>query len=70
MKNSSSESQMPLFSAPQEQGHREWNAFNAVKHDIVGAFRVLTPRRPETPRYANILHINRYPRRITLRLAR
>jgi len=61
---------MPLFSAPQEQGHRGWSTFNVVKHDIVGAFRVLTPRKHETPRYVNILHISRQPRRMTFRLAR
>lgn len=64
------ESQMPLFSAPQEQGHREWSTFNAVRHDLAGAFRVLTPRKHEVPRYPNTVHITRYPRRIALRFAR
>ena len=70
MKNAASENQMPLFSAPREQGHREWSTFNVVKHDQAGMFRVLTPRKHETPRYPNIVHINRYPRHLTVRLAR
>ncbi|OGG51493.1 hypothetical protein A3C18_03115 [Candidatus Kaiserbacteria bacterium RIFCSPHIGHO2_02_FULL_54_11b] len=70
MKNAASENQMPLFSTPREQGHREWSTFNVVKHDQAGMFRVLTPRKHETPRYPNIVHINRYPRHITPTFAR
>ena len=65
MKNPTSENQMSLFSTPREQGAREWSTFNVIKHDRVGAFRVLTPRKHETPRYPNILHISRLPRRLT-----
>ncbi|MDO8514495.1 MAG: hypothetical protein Q7S50_03045 [bacterium] len=71
MKNQASENQMPLFSTPSERGSREWSTFNVVRYDQAGAYRVLTPRKHETPRYTNILHINRlpaqtgYPRHIT-----
>lgn len=61
---------MPLFSTPREQGSREWSTFNVMQHDRVGMFRVLTPRKHETPRYTNIVHINRYPRHITPTFAR
>jgi len=70
MKNAATGSQMPLFSEPREQGHREWSMFNVVRHDPVGAFRVLTPRKNTTPRYPNVLHISRQPRRITPIFAR
>ncbi|OGG52445.1 hypothetical protein A3H16_03640 [Candidatus Kaiserbacteria bacterium RIFCSPLOWO2_12_FULL_53_8] len=70
MKNPISQNQMYLFASPREQGAREWNTFNAVRHDHAGAFRVLTPRKAEAPRYPNIVHISRYPRHIALRLAR
>jgi len=70
MKNVATGSQMPLFSEPREQGHREWSTFNVVRHDRVGAFRVLTPRKNTTPRYPNVLHISRQPRRITPIFAR
>ena len=61
---------MPLFSAPKEEGHREWSTFNVVRHDHAGMFRVLSPRKNTTPRYPNILHISRQPRRITPIFAR
>lgn len=60
-----------LFSAPQgrEKGGGEWNLFSPVAHDHTDAYRVLTPRKRTEPRYPNILHINRYPRHLTIRLA-
>jgi len=61
---------MPLFSEPKEGGHREWSTFNVVRHDHTGMFRVLSPRKNTTPRYPNILHISRQPRRITPIFAR
>jgi len=61
---------MHLFAAPQEKGRREWQAFNAVRHDITGAFRVVTPRKHETPRYPNVVHISRQPRHLTPKFAR
>gem|GEM_PF-2137679 len=64
------EKQMSLFAKRAEKGSREWSAFNAVHGDTIGMFRVATPRKAETPRYPNIIHINRYPRRLTLKVAR
>jgi len=70
MKNATSENQMTLFSEPCEQGHQEWSTFNVVRHDHAGMFRVLSPRKHETPRYPNVVHISRLPRRLTPTFAR
>jgi len=56
---------MHLFSAPREHGSREWSTFDVVRGDHAGAYQVLTPRKHETPRYPNILHITRLPRHLT-----
>ncbi len=70
MENINGQNQMSLFSSPQEKGRSEWGTFNAVRNDTVGAYRVATPRKHETPRYPNTVHISRYPRHLTLRTAR
>ncbi len=62
--------QMNLSTTSREKGSREWSLFNAVAHDHVDAYRVLTPRKRDELRYHNILHINRYPRQLTVRFAR
>lgn len=62
--------QLGLFAVKPEKGSREWKAFDAIRHDHVGMFRVASPRKHEVPRYPNILHIARYPRHLTLRVAR
>ena len=64
--------QLSLFAAPpeREKGSREWELFSPVAHDHADAYRVITPRRHEEPRYPNIVHITRYPRHLTPRIAR
>lgn len=62
--------QLSLFTAPREKGSREWSVFDSVAHDQAGAYPTSSPRKRETPRYPNILHINRYPRHITPTFAR
>jgi hypothetical protein len=42
-----------------EKGSQEWSAFNAVRDERVGMFRVATPI-PQQPRYTNIVPIKRY----------
>jgi hypothetical protein len=69
MKNPAAENQMSLFAAPREKGAHEWSTFRTIKHDHAGAFRVLTPCIREVPRYPNIVHIRRYPRRLIPRHA-
>ena len=52
---------MSLFDTTQEKGSGEWSAFRSVLgENTPGAFRVATPQKPNTPRYTNIVHINRY----------
>jgi hypothetical protein len=67
MKNQIDSTQMPLFASPREMGRSEWKIFNTIAGDYVGMFRVATPRKHSTPRYPNIVHINRYPRHLTPR---
>jgi hypothetical protein len=52
--------QMQLFTASTEKGSGEWSTFDAVREDIAGSFRVLTPRREEEPRYSNVVRIRRF----------
>ena len=40
------ESQMSLFAAPQEKGRGEWSAFNSIREDTSGAYRVRIPQKP------------------------
>jgi len=54
-----------LAARPQEKGSREWSAFNAVRDDRLEMFPVASPRLRETPRYTNVVHISRQPRRLT-----
>jgi len=43
---------------PGEKGGREWDAFNAVRDDSIGAYRVATPRKHLVVRGpSNILRI-------------
>lgn len=42
-----------------EKGSSEWNAFNSIVEDTVGAYRVATPIAPQ-PRYANVIRIRRF----------
>lgn len=51
--------QLNLFSQPQHKGSSEWGAFNAVREDSVGMFRVMTPRKQDEPRYTNVIKIRR-----------
>ncbi len=51
--------QLHLFTGQTEKGSREWSAFNAVRDESVGMFRVATPI-PQQPRYTNIVPIKRY----------
>lgn len=70
MKHETSQDQIQLFAVAPEKGSREWRTFNPVQNDHVpGAYRVLSPRNHSTPRYPNVVHINRYPRHLTPRLA-
>ena len=62
--------QLSLFATTSEKGSREWKMFDPVAHDRTSGYQVTTPRKSETPRYPNVLHINRYPRQITPTFAR
>lgn len=63
--------QLSLFSrTAREKGSREWSLFNPIAHDRVDAYRVTTPRRRPQLRYPNIVPIHRYPRHLTVTLAR
>lgn len=61
---------MSLFATRSSKGSREWRAFNTIRGDRAGAYRVATPRKHEVPRYPNILHISRQPRHLTPKFAR
>ena len=37
---------MNLFVHPQEKGSGEWSAFNTIRDDTVGAYRVRVPQKP------------------------
>ncbi len=58
---------MSLFTN-HEKGSREWSAFNSVRDDRAGAYRVLTPKQAQWPRYDNSVPTHRYPRRLTLKV--
>jgi len=58
-----------LFEGHDVKGSREWSAFNAVRDDRIEMFPVAARRTPAMPRYTNIVHINRYPSRLTPRIA-
>ena len=58
-----------LFEAPKEKGSREWHGVDGVAGDHVNMFTVKKPREAKWPRYANVVHINRYPQQLKLRFA-
>ena len=45
MRRMERERQLTLFSAPRENGMREWRTFDTVEGDSVNAYRVRTPRK-------------------------
>ncbi len=69
MKHPINNKQLHLFAAPQEKGSIEWGAFNVVRADTMGAYRVAVPHIAHEPRYSNAVRIKRYPRRLTLTIA-
>jgi hypothetical protein len=57
--------QISLFAAPREKGSSEWSAFDAVREDKVGAFRVKIPEVKQN-RYSNVTVIKRNTRPASL----
>jgi hypothetical protein len=54
-----------LFAPQGAKGSSEWSAFNSVREDRIEMFPVASARERTTPRYTNVVHISRYPRRLT-----
>ena len=52
--------QLNLFAQTYEKGSNEWTLGRAVREDRPGMYRVVSPRKPETPRYGTVVPIRRY----------